>query len=144
MFVLPVGSIAVEVITSGTGLTWLLVCKWVVFWCVGIRLFVAGLRQTIQPRYTAHHILGLKGDEPLIVVRELGFANLSLGTLGICSLYFEAWWPAAALSGGIFYGLAGINHLLQPHRNQKENMAMVTDLVAAVVLLAAFVAAIRV
>lgn len=82
MFVMPVGSIVVEAITRGTGLTWLLVCG----------------NSVIHGGVTANDLVSL----------------------------------------------AGINHLLQPHRNQKENMAMVTDLVAAVVLLAAFIAAIHV
>jgi len=43
---------------------------------------------------------------------------------------------AAALAGGVSYGLAGVNHALQPHRNRLETVAMATDLFVAVVLLA--------
>ena len=56
------------------------VAKWYVFWAVGVRLFLAGLRQIIQPRYTAETILGIKGEDALLVVRELGFANSALGS----------------------------------------------------------------
>jgi hypothetical protein len=35
-----------------------IIAKWYVFWAVGVRLGVAGLRQMIQPRYTAVTILG--------------------------------------------------------------------------------------
>ena len=70
------------------------------------------------------------------MVRELGIANLAIGTVGTGSLLVPEWLPAAALAGMIFYGLAGINHAFQPHRNRLENVAMVSDLFVAVVLLA--------
>ena len=97
-------------------------------------MVIAGLRQIIQPRYTAQVILGLKSEEPLLLVRELRFANLSLGTIGMASLFAPAWLPAAALAGAIFHSFAGANHALQPHRNRQENVAMVSDLWIAVVL----------
>ena len=40
----------------------------------------------------------------------------------------------AAFGGGVFFALAGINHLLQRQRNRLETVAMLTDLFAAVVL----------
>jgi len=43
---------------------------------------------------------------------------------------------AGALAGGIFYGLAGVNHAVQSHRNRLETVAMTSDLFAAVVLFA--------
>jgi hypothetical protein len=88
-----------------------------------------------QPRYTARVILGLQSDEPLVLVRELGFANLGIGLVGIVSLEVASWRLAAALAGGIFYLLAGLNHVLQPKRNRLETTAMVSDLLAALVLL---------
>ena len=133
MLALPALSIAVE--ASGGATILALLGKWFVFWAVGMRLFLAGVRQIAQPKYTAQVILGLKSDEVLLVVRELGFANLSIGLVGLASLAIPAWQLAAALAGGTFYCLAGINHALQPHRNRTENVAMVSDLLAAVVLL---------
>lgn len=134
MFLLPAASVAAQVL-GGAALTLMLVGKWYVFWAVGCRLFMAGLRQVLQPSYTAREILGLRGEESLLLVRELGFANLAFGTLGILSLAVPSWQLAAALAGGIFYGLAGINHVLEPHRNRLETVAMASDLFAAVVLL---------
>ena len=135
MFALPALSIAVEASMSGAAPVLVLLGKWFVFWAVGVRLFLAGVRQVVQPRYTARVILGLKSDEVLLVVRELGFANLAVGLLGLASLAIPAWQLAAALAGGSFYGLAGVNHALQPHRNRLEDVAMVSDLLAAAVLL---------
>ncbi|APW44850.1 hypothetical protein RS694_12385 [Rhodoferax saidenbachensis] len=135
MLALPAVSIAIEAFMSGAMPLVVLLAKWFVFWAVGMRLFLAGVRQIAQPKYTAQVILGLKSDEVLLVVRELGFANLSMGLLGLATLAVPGWQLAAALAGGIFYGLAGINHALQPHRNRLENVAMVSDLLASAVLL---------
>jgi hypothetical protein len=63
-----------------------IVAKWYVFWAVGVRLSLAGLRQIFQPRYTAETILGFTGAESLFFVRELGFANISMGSIGALSL----------------------------------------------------------
>ena len=134
MLVLPAGSIIGDM-GRGAALTPLLVAKWYVFWAVGWRLLLAGVRQVAQPGYTARAILGLKSDDALIVVRELGFANIAIGTLGIASIAVASWQLAAALAGGIFYALAGVAHLLQPHRNRLETVAMLSDLFAAAVLL---------
>jgi len=136
MFVLPVASTAVDWVLSGATFSIVFVGKWFVFWSVGWRLLLAGIKQIVQPSYTAREILGLKGDEALILVRELGFANVSMGALGVASLFVPSWQLGAALVGALFYGFAGVNHLRQPHRNRMENIAMVSDLFVAIVLLA--------
>lgn len=135
MLVFPLLSIAIDVSAGHAPLGMALVGKWYVFWAVGLRLLLAGIRQILQPRYTAETILGIKGDDALLLVRELGFGNLAIGVVGTLSLFFAGWALPAALVGGLFYGLAGVNHALQAHRNAKENVAMVSDLFAAVVLL---------
>ena len=135
MFVLPLAAVAFEHLGQGAALTPMLLGKWYVFWAMGLRLFLAGLRQVLQPAYTAREILGLKGTEALFVVRELGFGNIALGVLGLASIAVPSWRLGAALAGGIFYGLAGLAHVMQPHRNRLENVAMVSDLFAALVLL---------
>lgn len=134
MFVLPLASIVVQGQISG--FDGLLVARWAVFWMVGVRLLAAGLKQILQPRYTAQQILGLKGDDTLMLVRELGFGNTAIGAAGTASLWLGGWTLPLAVVGAIFYGLAGVNHALQAHRNRLENVAMVSDLFAAVVLAA--------
>ena len=42
--------------------------------------------------------------------------------------------PRLFLAGGLFFGWAGVNHLLQQRRGRLENLAMASDLFAAVVL----------
>jgi len=136
MLVLPSLSVLAEAALAHLPLTMPLIGKWFVFWLVGARLFLAGLRQVVQPRYTAEVILGLKSDEPLVLVRELGFANLAMGSVGLASLFMPTWRIAGALAGGVFYALAGLNHAIQPHRNRLENIAMTSDLFAAGLLFA--------
>ena len=135
MFVLPLLAIAIEASMSHAALDVSLVAKWFVFWAVGWRLFLAGARQVAQPEYTAREILGLKSSESNILVRELGFGNLALGLIGILSFWIPSWRLAVALAGGMFYGMAGVTHALQRHRNRLENVAMASDIFAAVVLL---------
>jgi len=140
MFALPLLSIAVELTVSNVtdiSIGAAIVCKWFAFWSVGWRLLLAGIKQIVHPQYTAHTILGLKNGESLILVRELGFANVALGLLGVLSFLMPSWRLGAALVGGVFYALAGGNHALQIHRNRHENVAMLSDIFAAVVLLAA-------
>jgi hypothetical protein len=135
MCVLPIVSIAVDATGFGAALGVPLVAKWFVFWTVGVRLLLAGLRQVLQPAYTAKVILGLRGDESLLVVRELGLANLAIGSVGAASLVVPQWRLAGALAGGVFYTLAGVNHARQTHRNRLENVAMVSDLAVGILLL---------
>jgi len=135
MFVLPILSIGADAVVGGMPVTFALVGKWFVFWAVGWRLLLAGIKQIVQPAYTAREILGLKSDESLILVRELGFANVAMGVLGVASLFMPPWQLGAALVGAVFYGLAGANHVRQPHRNRMENIAMISDLFIAALLL---------
>lgn len=136
MFALPLVSMAVELAQGGIASA-ALVAKWFVFWAVGWRLLLAGVKQIAQPQYTAREILGLKSDESLILVRELGFANVAIGLLGVGTLMQPHWQMGAAMAGGVFYGLAGVNHARQAHRNRLENVAMASDLFVSIVLLGA-------
>jgi hypothetical protein len=139
MLALPLISIVAQIFLTDHGAlqgasNLALVAKWYVFWAVGVRLSLAGLRQIIQPRYTAETILGLKGAESLFFVRELGFANVTMGSVGVASLASPSWVTPAAMLGAIYYGLAGINHCFHKGRNKLQNLALVSDLFAAVVL----------
>jgi hypothetical protein len=139
MLVVPLISIVAQIVSAdhsalSAASTLVVVAKWYVFWAVGVRLSLAGLRQIIQPRYTAETILGIKSAESLFFVRELGFANVSMGSIGALSLIRPTWVPAAALLGALYYGLAGVSHCFHHNRNRLENVALVSDLFAALVL----------
>jgi len=137
MFVLPVASIAAEVLwfRDDAGLM-LLIGKWFVFWTVGVRLLLAGIRQVVQPRFTAESIFDVKDPAANAVVREIGFGNLAMGTLGLASLAQPAWLVPAAIVGGLYYGLAGAGHVFRSDRNFNEQTALVSDLMIFVVLAA--------
>ena len=129
MFALPIASTVVEALVSTTHVgLFILTGKWFVFWAMGIRLFGAGLRQAIRPELTAEDILGIKGKESLIVVQELGFANIGMGVLGIMSVARAAWVLPSAIVGCLFYGLAGTRHIFTKGKNRLEVVALVSDL----------------
>ncbi len=133
MGALPIASIAVEFAVRGGADIMSLIGKWFVFWPVGLRLILAGLRQVADPKFTAGTIFGVKDQAALTIVQELGFGNLAIGTLGALSLIRE-WIVPAALAGGLFYGLAGVKHALRHDRNAIENIATASDLFIFVVL----------
>ena len=128
LLVLPLASIFAEAIRFGHSVTDMrLIGEWFVFWAVGVRLFLAGVRQVLQPSFTAVEIFQIHEPKALAIVRELGFANLSMGLLGLFSLWHKEWLIPAAIVGGLYYGLAGLGHVPQPHKNAKEYTAMISD-----------------
>ena len=136
LLVLPLASLLIDRAHAGHTLTALfLTGKWFVFWGVGIRLFIAGLRQTIQPAFTAREIFRIQDSSAFPVVREIGFANLSMGLLAICTIFRPDWIVPAATVGGLYYGFAGALHLPHKQKNAKENMAMFSDFFIFLVLL---------
>jgi len=75
--------------------------KWWTFWTVGVLLFIAGLRQVLQPAFTAKEIFEIQEDGALPMVRELGFANITFATLGLCSLFRPERTVPGAIVGGL-------------------------------------------
>lgn len=132
MLVLPVGSVAVQ---AGTAPLLWLVGKWFVFWAVGSRLLLAGVRQYAQPQFTSRDILGLDDPKAAVLVRELGGANIAAGIVGLASLLMPSFVLPTAISSGIFYAVAGIEHLKEADRGRNETVALVSDIGAAAVLL---------
>ena len=141
MLILPIVSIALEFFARGPGaFDVAIIDKWFVFWAVGVRLFIAGVRQIVQPRYTAETILGVKSPDAMLIVRELGIANTAIGSAGLGSLFFSGWTLPLAVVGATFYGLAGINHFMHKGRNKLQNAAMTSDFFASAILLTILVA----
>jgi hypothetical protein len=111
----------------------LLVGKWFVFWAAGVRLFLAGLRQALQPRFTLEKIFGLSGSDGVPIVRELGFANFAVGCAGMVSLLQPSFVKPIAFVAAAFYGAAGIRHITDKERNLNQTAAMITDILVSVV-----------
>ena len=137
MLAFPVAGIGIEHwIDHGSAPLMLLVGKWFVFFGVGWRLLLAGVRQYFQPRFTAEQIFRTTSADVLVVIRELGVANLAAGVVGILSLWFPEFVLPAAIGSGIFYAIAGIRHVSEHDRSTNENVAMISDLGIAIVLAA--------
>jgi hypothetical protein len=113
--------------------------KWFIFSAAGLRLFVAGLKQAINPSFTARQIFHIESTDSYPILRELGFANICLGLLGISSLFKPEWRLASAFASGLYYGIAGFQHLLRKPVSKNEYFALWTDLLVFIVLLICFV-----
>lgn len=85
--------------------------KWVTFSGVGLRLFSAGVKQSIHPSFTATKIFNAD-EKSYPIVREVGFSNICLGALAISSFFFVDFRLAAAMTGGLYFGLAGLLRFL--------------------------------
>lgn len=63
-------------------------------------MLLAGIRQMANPAFTADSTFGIKDKAAETVVRELGFGNFAIGTLGALSLLNREWVVPAAIAGG--------------------------------------------
>jgi hypothetical protein len=141
MLVLPAGSVLIERWTGGGGASlWVLIGKWFVFWGVGVRLFIAGARQIVKPELTATGIFGVTDKAAFPLARELGFWNLTIGLISIASIKRPEWVAPMAIAGMLFYTMAGALHVTGKDRGFSENVAMISDLGMAGLLLAFLVA----
>jgi hypothetical protein len=111
-----------------------LIGKWFVFWAVGIRLLLAGIRQAAKPAFTLEEIFHIKNKESQVIVRELGFANICFGITGVLSIFIPEWRPAAGFIGGLYMGIAGVYHLIKKPVSANEIIAMVSDIFILIVL----------
>lgn len=134
MVVLPVASILIEWMASDGSDLLFITGKWFVFWAVGIRLLLAGIRQVAQPSFTAAQIFRITDPAAEKLVSEIGFGNLSMGLVAALTLLVPGWLVPAGLAGGLYLALAGIKHLTNSERTREENIAMISDLGVAVVL----------
>lgn len=141
MLLLPAMSVLIERWAGmGAASLWQLVGRWFVFWGVGVRLLIAGVRQIARPELTATGIFGVTDRAAFPLAQELGFWNLAIGLLGMVSLKRPDWLPPIAIAGMLFYGMAGTLHVTNPSREFSENVAMISDLAMALLLLAFLVA----
>jgi len=113
--------------------------KWFIFSAVGLRLLLAGIKQTADPAFTAKGIFHITSAEVLPVIRELGFANICFGLIGIVSLFLPAWRIVSAFGSGLYYGIAGFQHLLKKPAGVNEKFALVTDILIFIFLLVYFI-----
>ena len=134
MLILPVVSILVEFIMSNVSNILALIGTWFLFWSVGMRLFTAGLYQVAKPTFTLQSIFHINNIESSVIVRELGFANICSGLLCISSLFIPSWRLPAAFVGGLFFGIAGIQHVVKGPVSSNEKIPMATNIVVFLIM----------
>lgn len=124
ILVLPLLSIVIEFLLTKATLDPGLIGKWFIFWSIGIRLFFTGIYQIINPEFKVSSKVITTGKENLLVIRELGLANISIGLIGIISVFNNEWRQVAAIAGVVFFGLTGIQHFLQKPGTNNEMVVM--------------------
>jgi len=102
-----------------------------------VRSLLAGVMQIVRPDFTSKRIFKIEDPSVFGIVRELGFGNVAIATIGLASLIYMGWVGPAAVAGGLFYGLAGVGHQLRGGGNFLERTAMISDYLIFA-LLAAF------
>lgn len=138
-FVIPVVGFLAEHFSKNLPLTFALFGKWFIFSAVGLRLAVAGIQQSAKPAFTAKEIFHIDGPDSLPIVRELGFANLCFGLVGLVSLFKPEWRVVSAFASGLYYALAGLLHVIKKPVSVNETFALWTDLLIFAALPAYFI-----
>lgn len=136
VFAFPILSFFIELqTTKGKGDDLASLGKWFIFYAAGLRLFIAGVRQISKPAFTAKEIFHFETGESFPVIKELGFANVCSGLVGIISLLLPQWRMVSAFSSGLYYGLAGVGHFVRNPKGANERFALVTDFVVFILFL---------
>ena len=139
-FLLPVISACIETRNISSQLFSVeLLGKWFIFYAVGLRLLLAGIKQTSNPAFTAKEIFHIEGSESFPIVRELGYANLCFGLVGLISLFMPQWRIVSAFASGLYYGLAAFEHWLEKSKGINEKFAMITDIIIFILLAVYFI-----
>ncbi len=138
--VLPVACVIVAKLGLASPLgVWELAGAWFVFWALGVRQLLAGLRQATNPAFTASEIFCIPSRDGDVIVRELGFANTCMGLAACLSLWLPSWRMCAAFASGSYFGVAGVMHALKGSASANERLALASDLFIFLVTLAWFV-----
>lgn len=138
--VIPIGGASVEHLIYAAPWSALLFSKWFIFSAGGLRLLIAGIKQVMDPTFTAQRIFHIQGTESLPVVRELGFANCCMGSLGVLSLVAPQWRMAAAFTSGLYFTFAALGHIKKRPVGPNERLALWSDVLIAAGLVASLVA----
>ena len=135
-FVIPIICTITEILLkSDSSFLYLVFGKWFIFSAVGLRLFLAGIKQTTNPIFTLREIFKIDSTESLPIVRELGFSNLCFGLIGLISLFVPSWRIVSAFGSGLYYGLAGLQHFIKKPVGANEKFALYTDILISVFLI---------
>lgn len=137
-FIIPILAFMIEENLSQTPKIIELLGKWFIFSAVGLRLFFAGIKQATNPAFTAKQIFHIDSTDSYPILRELGFANICFGLVGIISLFKSEWRIVSAFASGLYYGIAGLQHLIKKPVSKNEQFALWSDLLIFTLLLIYF------
>ena len=140
-FIIPIIGLTVEHCLDDTQLLYEIFFKWFIFSAVGLRLFLAGIKQVKNPAFTAKHIFHIDSPECFPILSELGFANICFGLIGIISIYKSEWRMVSAFASGLYYGIAGAQHAFKKNSGINEKFALWTDIIIFAFLLIYFIKA---
>ncbi len=128
MVIMPIVSVAVELIIMHEALSVDLLSAWCIFWALGVRLFTAGIFQLFKPLLTSNIVGITKDANNNSIIKELGCANVSIGLAGIVSLFMPSWRLVVACIGGLFMGLCGLLHYMRKPATCNGRVALVSDI----------------
>lgn len=139
-FILPLVSYSISQYCSVIHFSFLFqdLGKWFIFYAVGFRLILAGIRQIFKPAFTAKVIFQMENTDSYPVIRELGFANLCFGLIGLVSLFMPGWRMVSAFGSGLYYGLAALQHSLKKNAGINQKFALYTDVIISLILAGLF------
>jgi hypothetical protein len=127
MFVLPVASVLIEHSLRPDAPVVFLLGRWFVFWGVGVRLALAGLRQFFQPAFRQRDIPH-SGRRGAVAGARTGRCEHRDGGRGPAVAGLRELYPPIPISAGVFYGVAGFRHMAEKSRSRNETIAMASDL----------------
>jgi hypothetical protein len=131
--VLPMLSVACEHHIAKTAVTGTLIGKWLLFWAVGIRLIAAG---TIQITTSMPANVGLLSnrEDSNTVRKATGIANIVLAGMSFLCVANDGWSQLAAITVGVYVGLAGMQHDFKTPADTNAWINMVYDFVVFAVV----------
>ena len=134
--VLPITAALIESRIDQVPLNYANYWKWFIFWGVGIRLFFKGVRLASTPQMTGLSVSSFRSRESYLLLLELGFANMALGSMGILSVINDQWRLIAAIAGAIYFGLADMLRLLKKTDGRHERVALIYNILVFLGLVA--------
>jgi hypothetical protein len=131
--IFPITSIGLDVIFGAKVANVQTIGKWFLFWGMGVGSFVAGVKQIRDPAFTLGEIFHITSQDCAVIVRELGCANVSIGFLGMISLFLPSYRMPVACINGMFLGLLAVQHILIGPVSSHEYIALISDIFLMVV-----------
>lgn len=133
--VLPFAAMCIEAVGSKGQLSVAVVAKWFLFFAVGIRFMLGGIRQAIGAKRKTGEIFYIEKKQCCPIVKELGFANLSLGVVAAISLVIPSWRVVSAFSSCLYYGAAAVSYFFMKRASANETFIMISNSCISLILL---------